>query len=143
MAEVRSVKLLIDINVLLDMALDRHPWADDTEALLAEIEKGRASGFIAAHTITTIHYIVARAENAAVASGTVSGFLRLLDVVPVDRADLQQALAMGFRDFEDAVQGVCAMKAGVDAIISRDVRDFAGFRIPVADAAGILSLLDS
>jgi isocitrate lyase len=57
------VKLLLDINIVLDVVLNRTPWAADAAGLLTAVEEGRASGFIAGHTITTIHCIAAKAKG--------------------------------------------------------------------------------
>jgi len=54
------VKLFIDTNVVLDVLAQREPWFDDSARLLAHIEQGSASGHIAAHTLTTLHYLLAK-----------------------------------------------------------------------------------
>ncbi|HYW14124.1 MAG TPA: PIN domain-containing protein [Longimicrobium sp.] len=67
--------------------------------------------------------------------------LRILDVVPAERADLSHALSLGWRDFEDAVQTVSASKAGADCIVTRDLKDFRASPVPARDPAFILPLL--
>jgi predicted nucleic acid-binding protein len=44
---------------------------------------------------------------------------------------LEQAIALNFRDFEDAVQYACGIAHGVDAIVTRDASGFVGAGIPV------------
>ena len=135
------MKLLVDVNILLDHALEREPWVAGATDLLAEIELGRASGFVAAHTVTTAFYLVTRAKGPLVAAAAISGFLRLLDVVPVDRSDLNQALALGYRDFEDAVQAVCALKLGADYIVTRDAKGFPSLPIPTRAPGDVVVIL--
>ena len=118
------MKLLIDTNVVLDLLQRRDPWADEAARLFAAIESGRATAYVAAHTITTVHYILERSADRKVAAIGVSDLLRLVDVVPVERADLLQALALGFPDFEDGVQAICALKADVDFVVTRDPTGF-------------------
>ena len=67
--------------------------------------------------------------------------LRVVDVVAVEKADFQQASALGLRDFEDAVQAVCALKACVDFIVTRDEADFRGFDIPTLTPGSVVALL--
>jgi hypothetical protein len=50
------VKLLLDINVVLDVALNRMPFVVDAALALAAIDRGRAQGYVAAHTVTTVFY---------------------------------------------------------------------------------------
>lgn len=44
---------------------------------------------------------------------------------------LEQALALNFEDFEDAVQYACAVSHNVDAIVTRDTSGFVNVEIPV------------
>lgn len=135
------MKLLIDINIVLDVLLDRAPWAEEAARLLVAIERGRASGFVAAHTITTAHYVVARAQDRKAAATAVVDLLRILEVVPVEGADFQQAMVLGFNDFEDAVQAACALKIGADAVVTRNGKDFRGLTIPVRPPGAVLAML--
>jgi hypothetical protein len=54
-----------------------------------------------------------------------------LNICEVNREVLEQAIALGFRDFEDAVQYVCGVVNNVDAIVTRDVSGFIGAEIAV------------
>jgi predicted nucleic acid-binding protein len=135
------VKLLVDINVVLDFLLRRQPWDKDAARLLAEIELGHAHGYLAGHTVTTAHYVTEKALGRQGAITSVSDLLRLFDIVSADKNDFQQALALGLRDFEDAVQAVCGMKVGADFIVTRNVKDFSGLTIPAMPASSVLALL--
>jgi predicted nucleic acid-binding protein len=135
------VKLLLDINIVLDVVLDRAPWVSEAAALLSAIEQGRVEGHVAGHTVTTIHYIVARARNRAAAAAAVSDLLRILRVVPLGDADFQQALVLGLSDFEDAVQAAAALQIGADYLVTRNEPDFRGIAVPIRTAGEILALL--
>jgi predicted nucleic acid-binding protein len=135
------MRLLVDINVVLDFALKRLPWGEDARDLFAHIERGKAAGYLAPHTVATAHYLIGRAENRQIADTAISGFLRIFDVAPVSRTGLQQALALGWRDFEDAVQAVCAEKVGADFIVTRDLKDFRGSTVPAREPSALLPLL--
>jgi predicted nucleic acid-binding protein len=135
------VKLLLDIDIVLDVVLNRAPWAADAAVLLTAVEEGRANGFIAGHTITTIRYIIGKATDRTGATHAVSDLLRLLDVVPLGRADFQQALAPGLGDFEDAVQATAALRIGADYLVTRNEPDFRGIPVPIRTAGEILALI--
>lgn len=47
-------RLLIDINVVLDVLLDRQPHVEASAALWAAVENERVEGWIAAHGVTTV-----------------------------------------------------------------------------------------
>jgi predicted nucleic acid-binding protein len=57
-------RLLVDTNVILDVLLDRQPHADVSIAIWAAIEAGHAEGYLAAHSITTIHYLIRPCERS-------------------------------------------------------------------------------
>ena len=44
-------RLLLDVNVLLDVLLDRDPWAESASALWAAVESGKSAGIHPAHGV--------------------------------------------------------------------------------------------
>lgn len=135
------MKLLLDVNVVLDVVLARQPWCVDSAKVLDAIEAGDAAGFVAGHTVTTVHYVIRKALGLPDAAAAIAALLRILEVVPVEKADFFHAAALSARDFEDAVQMVCALKIGADYIVTRDERDFQSSAIPARSPATVLALL--
>lgn len=135
------MKLLLDINVVLDVILNRSPWAADARSLFAKIELGDATGYLAGHTVTTIHYVSEKAIGRAATAAAIADLLRLFEVVPVEKADFYHAVSLTFRDFEDAVQAVCAAKVGADYLVTRNETDFTGSTVPVRNPGAILAVL--
>ncbi len=68
-------RALLDINVILDVLQRRHPFYDDSAAVLAAAETGKIIGLVAAHSVTTLFYLLAKygspetARRAAFARG--------------------------------------------------------------------------
>ncbi|MEH2183581.1 PIN domain-containing protein [Nostoc sp.] len=126
------MRVLFDTNVLLDALLAREPFVADAAFLLETVESGQVEGFMSATTVTDIHYLVRRqTKSAEVAIAAVTQLLALIEICAVDRAVLEQAIALRLTDFEDAVQVVSVMKLGLEAIVTRDVDGFTGSPIPV------------
>ena len=50
----------------------------------------------------------------------------ILHVVPMDGAQLDAALNIRVKDFEDNVQFQCAKAAGCDVIVTNNIKDFTG-----------------
>lgn len=136
------MKLFIDTNVVLDVLARREPWFDDSARLLARVEQGRASGHIAAHTLTTLHYLLARHLGQQKTAAVLIELTTLLHVEPVDHLVLQQALALGWRDFEDAVQAVTAALCQADYLVTRNPRDFKQSLVPVITPSEFLAVHD-
>jgi predicted nucleic acid-binding protein len=135
------VKLLIDTNNVLDVVLERGALVRDSSALLDAVEADRATAYLSGHALTTIHYIVAKANGRPAAATAVADLLDLCEIVPIGEEDFQRALALGLRDFEDAVQVAAAIRVGADYLVSRNERDFKGVPIPVKSPAAMFLLL--
>ena len=95
-------RLLLDLNIVLDVVLDRAESASAAR-LWAALERGKGRGYIPAHGVTTIFYLVSRAQGAAFARRATDGILRTFAVASVDEKVLRRALSLGWPDFEDAV----------------------------------------
>jgi len=135
------LKLLLDINVILDVVLGRQPWMAEAALLLSAIEEGRAEGHVAGHTITTIHYIAAREKGRRIAARSITDLLRIVRVVPIAAADFQQALILGISDFEDSVQVAAALQIGADYLVTRNTRDFKETTVEIRTPGEVLALL--
>ena len=130
--EARPVRVLVDTNVVLDVVLAREPWVPASAAVLSAAAEGRIEGFVAGHTVTTVHYVTAANRDRRAARAAVVELLDIFDVVPAAESDFHRALALELADFEYAVQAACALRADCDLVVTRDD---AGF-----DGAGLLAL---
>ncbi len=61
--------VLIDLNILLDVLQKREPFHEKSAALLAAVETGRVKGYVAAHSITTLFYLIRKDRSAAGSAG--------------------------------------------------------------------------
>lgn len=135
------MRWLLDTDVLLDVLADREPWAGHSAGVLAHVERGRATGYAAAHAVTTLHYLLATRRDGRTARRKTRLLLRLLEVVPVDEDRLLQALDLPVSDYEDAVQVACAEKVGADVIVTRNAADFRGTDLAVRSPSELLARL--
>ena len=117
-------RVLLDVNVVLDVLLDRQPHADGASEVWAAVERGELEGFLSAHAVTTIHYLNRKAVGARMAREATDALLSVFDVAPVDRTVLQASLALGCRDFEDGVMAAAARKSKCEVIVTRNTKDF-------------------
>jgi predicted nucleic acid-binding protein len=124
--------ILVDLNVILDVVQRREPHYEASAGLLAAVARGEIAAFVAAHTVTTIRFIVHRHRDRKAADAAVDWLLRHFDVAPVGRAELLQARALGWRDFEDAVVAAVADSMGCRHILTRNVKDFHASPVPAS-----------
>jgi predicted nucleic acid-binding protein len=137
------LKVLLDTNILLDAVLDRRPHSVAAVELLSRVERKQVVGVLGATTVTTLHYLLGRAVGRDRADWAVRRFLVLCEVAPVDGAVLLQAAGSAASDFEDAVLLESGLRAGVEAIVTRDRSGFGHAEIPVLGAEEVLARLDT
>ncbi len=134
-------RILLDVNVVLDVLADRKPFAEEAAALFGVIETGAVHGFVASHAVTTLHYLLASHLGKAKTRRVLMDLLQLLRVVEVDEDRLRHALGLNWTDFEDAVQAACAEKAEVDYLVTRDKTGFKKSAVRPVTPSELLALI--
>ena len=134
-------RVLFDTNVVLDVLLDRRPHAEASAAAWAAIETGIAEGMLAAHAVTTIHYLVQKEVGAIRARRILSALLRVFAVAAVNGAVFQEALQSPLSDFEDAVTAAAARLAGCECIVTRDPKGFRASPVRPLTPEAVMPLL--
>lgn len=123
--------ILIDLNVIVDVLLDRK-GAEASTSILELGENNNFSLYVSAHMVTTFAYIL---ESAKVPGAKVlqhiHWLLETFIVVPVDGVLLKNALKSHIKDYEDAVAERAALVCRASAIITRNGKDFVASTIPV------------
>ena len=130
------MRLLIDINVLLDVALQR-PGAPASARVLRLCGR-QHEGWLAWHSVATLAYLIERQESAISGRDFIRGMLVWADVARTGRADAMAALDLPMRDFEDALQVAAAMACGAQFIVTRNERDFKASPVPALNPGTFL-----
>jgi len=118
------LRILIDTDVLLDLALGRDPHAAHSARVIQLVQHGFVDGFVAWHTIANIYYMLSSARHRNQALGFIRDLAGIAAVAPVDSEALTVALSLRMTDFEDAMQVASALAAGAEVIVTRNTRDF-------------------
>lgn len=118
------MKLLIDTDILLDVALNRLPFAAPAAGVLDRLQAQPGTAFIAWHSAANFYYLVSSPKGKAVAREFIKDLLRFAGVAPVGTADLAYALSLDLPDFEDAMQVAAAVACKADGIVTRNVRHY-------------------
>ena len=122
--------MLLDTDVLIDVALDRRPHAGPSSELLEQVERGPRRAFVAWHTLSNFYYLVTSARGDADTRDFITELVRFVAVAPADTTALRYALSLPMADFEDAMQVAAARACGASHIVTRNVRHFARSPIP-------------
>ncbi|MGQ0640015.1 MAG: type II toxin-antitoxin system VapC family toxin [Gemmatimonadaceae bacterium] len=133
--------ILVDTDVLIDVALDRAPHAEAAAMLLDALERGPSRGFVAWHTVANFYYLVSPRRGQKDTRQYIAELTRLLDVSPAATEHLRAATQLPIADFEDAMQVAAAKACGADLIATRNARDFRRSPVAALPPAEILTRL--
>jgi predicted nucleic acid-binding protein len=135
------MKVLLDMNVVLDVLLVRQPWFTEASQVWDAHLNGQIRAGIAAFTVPTVFYVVRRQTDLNHAHDAVRICLNTLEIVPVQRTTLEQARTLAGSDYEDNLQLASAMEAQMDCLVTRDPSGYPGASITVLTPAQLLAQL--
>jgi predicted nucleic acid-binding protein len=117
-------RILFDLNVILDVLLERAPHVIDSAPLVHRVAKGEFEGVLSGASIDTMAYLMSGVHTPARINGIIR-FVRLkFDIAPITQAIIDQALAAGWDDLEDAIVYYSGLAAGCTTLVTRNVKDF-------------------
>ena len=116
--------MLLDTDILIDIALDRRPHSGPASALLDRLEHGPRNAFIAWHTVSNFYYLVAPSRGGMDARGFIIDLIRFVAVSETGTEAIRYAASLPMTDFEDAMQVAAARACGAEHIVTRNVKDY-------------------
>lgn len=133
--------VLFDLNIILDVLQKRVEFYELSARLLAYAETGQIQGWLAAHSVTTLFYLIAKDKSPEQARVAITSLLQFLKIAPVDQNTIEQALNLPYRDYEDAVQTIAALQIQADYLLTRNVKDYSPSPLAVIQPAELLAIL--
>jgi predicted nucleic acid-binding protein len=133
-------KILIDTNVVIDLLAQREPFYKSTSRLFTLASKKHITAYVSSLALVTTHFIVSRELSESETRKVIRKFKSIANVLDLKDTYLNQALDSDFKDFEDAIQYHTALSNNLDAIITRNKRDFKKSHIPVYTTEEYLEL---
>jgi predicted nucleic acid-binding protein len=126
------IKLLVDINVVLDLLAKRQPFYDSAAKLFSLADKKKITLSISSLTFANTSYVLTRLKTADKSREILRRFRVLVKVLSLDDKVIDLALNdLNFKDFEDGLQYYSALENEQEMIITRDLSGFKGSRIAV------------
>jgi predicted nucleic acid-binding protein len=126
------IKVFLDTNILVDLIADRKPFSKHAIEIFKSAEERKTQLFRSSHSIATAHYLLKKYVEEKDLRDILSNLLEFLDVISVDLDVLKKGLRSNHKDFEDAIQIICASSiTGIDFIVTRNIKDFKTSNIAV------------
>ena len=135
------MKILIDTNVVLDFLCRRQDFFNDAQTIIRLCETDKLTGLISALTIPNIVYIMRKELTCEKVESFLEYMFLLFSVVDLKTSDLTNAAKLNFKDYEDAVQSVCAQRVKADYIITRNTKDFIKSKVKAVTPSEFLNFM--
>lgn len=124
-------KILLDTNIILDIALERREFFEKSKELMLTINKLSIPSFVTATTVTDIYYILKKSKGHQLTISFLKNLFDFIDIAGVNKEVIFSALNSELTDFEDAVQTECAIQNDINIIITRNIADFKKSRLKI------------
>jgi predicted nucleic acid-binding protein len=135
------MRVLVDTNVILDYVLARQPFHSDAEKIILGVAKKDFVGYFSSITPINVYYTGRKLKGKQPTIKALRRLLNLFEVCAADKSVLQTAFASNFNDYEDAVQHESAVAENLDAIVTRNIKDFKNASIQVYSPDEFLQIL--
>lgn len=124
-------RVVLDTNIILDIALQRVPFFAEAVKIFELFDQKEIVGCITSNAITDIYYLCKKQNGHSKTLDFLKNLVEIIDVIGVDKFVIADALVSELTDFEDAVLVAAADLNSIDAIITRNKKDFTPTTIDV------------
>jgi len=130
------VRILIDTDILLDVALEREPFVRDSRPVLDWAQSEPRQAAVAWHSLSNIFYLTGPSSREF-----IRDLVRFVEVAPTGTKEARQALGFPMPDFEDALQAAAALSFDALFVVTRNAKDYKGSPVPAISAARFIKEL--
>ena len=133
-------KVLLDTNIVLDIALKRNPHYNESFHIFSLISKKKVEAYITTTSITDIYYIIRKELNHNLSMRFIIDLVSIVRLINVTEQTILSAIETKNNDFEDAIQFTAAHENSLDLIITRNKKDFLNSQLKVFNPTEFLNL---
>ena len=134
--------ILVDTNIILDIFMDREPYAEEARLILSKCAEREIIGYLAAHSVPNLFYILRKKYTSRERRKLIRN---LCDIFRISDLNLEKIISAvdneEFSDFEDCLQEECAVEVLADYIVTRNPNDYKISRIKVIEPGEFVNLL--
>ena len=116
-------RVFFDTNIMLDLIQER-PGFSAAARILQKQENGEITVCMSILSMADIAYVLRKTVPASLIVPTLKQISSIVEIVPMDDKQLQEAFLLDGPDFEDLMQFSCAVANNCSIIITHNPRDF-------------------
>ena len=132
------MKLLIDTNVILDVLCNRPDFVEDASKIFKLCEIKKVDGYISALLVPNIVYIMRKELDSAKIKEILEKLSLIFTIVDLKAEDIKKAANLDFKDYEDALQSICAKRIKANYIVTRNIKDYSNSPITAIKPSELL-----
>lgn len=124
-------KIYIDTNIILDLLdANRITHKDSLKLLSFYLNDSNTELFVNSDSLTNIFYILRYRVKLSFLDSIekIENIKDMFEIVSIEKNEIELAIEIckngEFKDFEDALQYICALKADCELIITNNIKDF-------------------
>jgi predicted nucleic acid-binding protein len=134
----------IDTNILIDYLSDRKPFSITAAKLFSHFINKKVKLIVSAISFNNIYYILRQNLPHQNVLQLLENLLEMVEVEPLTKRIIENSIKINFKDFEDAIQYNSALNyKKVDAIITRNTKDFKNSALPVLLPEEALKIIEN
>nr|WP_263012886.1 PIN domain-containing protein [Ancylothrix sp. D3o] len=122
--EAWIVKILIDTNVIMDVALERHPFFEDSNQVFTLVQQQKVEAYVSGSTFGDLYYLIRKNQGREGSLDFLRRLVTICRVATVNQDVINRSLSSNFRDFEDAIQYHTAIINNLEVIVTRNTQDY-------------------
>ena len=131
--------LLVDTNIILDVLLNRPEFVKDSYMIWKLCETEQAKGYLSTLTYAIMMYVMRKQLTPDQIEDVFRKLNLIFEFADFSPAVLERAVAMKWKDFEDAVQSATAESVHADYIVTRNLKDFMKSKVIAFTPAELLA----
>lgn len=135
------MRVLLDTNVVLDFVLARQPFFAEADEIFVRLQNNEFEAFVSPITPINVFYTTRKERDKPTAFSAIEELLKVVEIARSDKRIFQNALLLDFSDYEDAVQAAGAAAENLDAIVTRNAKDYKNASIKIYSPNDFLQVL--
>ncbi len=133
--------VLLDTNIVIDFVLARIPFFVEADEIFTRLQNKEFEAFVSPVTPINVFYTTRKETGKATAFLAVEELLKVVRITKSNNQIYRNAFSLNFKDYEDAVQHESAIAENLDAIVTRNTKDFVDATMKVYSPPELLEVL--
>ncbi|WP_157951242.1 PIN domain-containing protein [Cyanothece sp. BG0011] len=115
---------MVDPDIILEYLLNRGDFRIEAEVIWKMIESQVLELFVTENGLEKVHFYVRQLTNTNDGIKIIKSLQKKLKICPVDKDIIYEAKTSNLRNFDAAIQVICATQMRLDAIVAWNPKDF-------------------